>query len=160
MVKRSTIIIGLLAAVVLLTSQLDWSFAGLRIWMTASQPLAAGEAPYRGLEGETGYTATAITDELKLPWSFSFLPSGDILVSERRGSLQRLITNGTSLQEIDGVPEVYFKGQGGLLDVAVHPQFESNQLIYLSYSAPIEGGSTTRLARARLVENELQDLSV
>ena len=63
-------------------------------------------------------------------------------------------------EPIDGVPEVYARGQGGLLDVALDPGFASNRVIYLSYAAPGEGGNSTRVARARLGEGRLEDLKV
>jgi glucose/arabinose dehydrogenase len=80
----------------------------------------------------------------------AFLPDGDILVTERDGRL-RLVRNGRLQQEpLDGVPPVAARGQGGLLDVALHPDFATNRLVYLSYSKPGQRGATTAVVRGRL----------
>jgi glucose/arabinose dehydrogenase len=92
------------------------------------------------------------------PWSLAFLPNGDILVTERVGRL-RLVRNGTlDPRPIAGVPEVWAMGQGGLLEVALHPRFAENQLIYLTYSKSGERGNTTALARGRFTDAALIDL--
>ena len=99
-----------------------------------------------------------VTDSLEAIWGFTFLPDGDILATERPGRL-RLIRNGTLLNEpISGVPEVFARGQGGLLDVVLHPDFESNQLVYLSYAKPMDDNSTTAVARGRLQGLALVDV--
>jgi glucose/arabinose dehydrogenase len=92
------------------------------------------------------------------PWSLAFLPNGDMLVTERVGRL-RIIRNGELRpMPVAGVPEVELGGQGGLLDIALHPKFAENRLIYLSYAAAGEGGSGTEVARAHLIDDELVDL--
>jgi glucose/arabinose dehydrogenase len=101
---------------------------------------------------------TVVTEGLEALWGFTFLPNGDILATERDGRL-RLISNGALLEDaISGVPEVYARGQGGLLDVALHPDFASNRLVYLSYSKPLDGNSTTAVARGRLQGMALVDV--
>ncbi|MGB1048707.1 MAG: PQQ-dependent sugar dehydrogenase [Rhodothermales bacterium] len=91
-----------------------------------------------------------VTNGLSSLWGFTFLPNGDILVTERDGRL-RVIQDGVLAEgSISGVPEVYARGQGGLLDVAIHPQFEENGWVYLSYAKPYDGNSTTAVARGRL----------
>jgi len=94
---------------------------------------------------------------LDSPWSMVFLPSGDILVTERPGRL-RLISNGKLDDEpISGLPEIQFGTHGGLLDVALHPNFERNHWIYLTYSKGGERGVTTALSRGRLEGKRLVD---
>jgi glucose/arabinose dehydrogenase len=97
------------------------------------------------------------------PWSLAFLPNGDMLVSERPGRL-RLVRNGSLQPEpIAGVPGVAAGGQGGLLEVALHPKFAENRFVYLTYSKKGERGNTTALARGRFDGNalsEVQDLFV
>jgi glucose/arabinose dehydrogenase len=84
------------------------------------------------------------------PWSLAFLPNGDILVSEKPGRL-RLVRGGVlDPQPISGVPQVFAEGQGGLLEVALHPRFAENRLIYLTYSKGTADRNTTALARGRL----------
>jgi glucose/arabinose dehydrogenase len=89
----------------------------------------------------------------------AFLPNGDMLVTERPGRL-RIVRSGVLQPEpIAGTPRVRYEGQGGLLEVALHPEFQSNQLLYLSYSHPNEDASegTTAVGRGRLVGDRLVD---
>jgi len=95
---------------------------------------------------------------LEDPWSLTFLPSGDILVTEKPGRLRLVRAGVLEPRPIAGVPEVATIGQGGLLEVALHPDFAENQLIYLTYAKPGAGGQTTALARARLDGVTLVDL--
>jgi len=91
------------------------------------------------------------------PWSVAFLPGGDLLVTERAGRL-RIVRGGKLLPTpVAGVPAVVAAGQGGLLDVALHPAFAQNKIIYLTYSKQITGGSTTALYRARFENDALVD---
>jgi glucose/arabinose dehydrogenase len=92
------------------------------------------------------------------PWGLAFLPDGKILITERKGEIL-IFNDGKILDEkIQQVPTVYANGQGGLLDIQLHSDFENNQLIYLSYSKPGEVGGATTIARAKLVGNTLTDL--
>ena len=94
-----------------------------------------------------------VTRDLDIPWSIDFLPDGRMLVAERPGRL-RLYDDGKPSPPVRGVPKVQHRGQGGLMDVAPHPDFENNQWLYISYSDPGErrNESMTRIIRARLVE--------
>jgi len=101
-----------------------------------------------------------ISTGLEIPWGLAFLPNNDLLIADRNGKLYRQVPEGTKV-EISGVPKVKYERQGGLLDVVVHPNFESNQTIYLSYSKPKgEKESTTAILMARLVNNELIDQKI
>jgi len=94
---------------------------------------------------------------LENPWSLTFLPNSDILVTERVGRL-RIVRNGVlDPRPITGVPQVFAMGQGGLLEVALHPRFSENRLIYLTYSKPGERGNTTALLRGRLDGTAITD---
>lgn len=95
-------------------------------------------------------------DEVKIPWGMEFLPNGDMLVSDRGGSLYRIDQKG-ELHEISGVPRVKSRGQGGLLDVELHPKFEQNAYVYLSFSKPGEtvNKATTAVVRATLERDVL-----
>ncbi|MEY3746896.1 MAG: hypothetical protein RL194_355 [Pseudomonadota bacterium] len=91
-----------------------------------------------------------LTDKLNAPWGMAFLPDGRILVTEKSGQL-RMIENGKLLpQPVAGAPKVVDSGQGGLLDVALHPQYAQNGWIYLSYSARGADGVGTEVMRAKL----------
>jgi glucose/arabinose dehydrogenase len=97
---------------------------------------------------------------LENPWGLAFLPDGRMLVTERPGRLRLVTKDGTISEPLTGVPEVFAKGQGGLLDVALDPNFASNGLVYLSYSEPGEGGAGTAVARGKLGEASLDDVEV
>lgn len=94
------------------------------------------------------------------PWAIEFLPDGRALVTERPGRLRIVARNGTLSAPLTGVPAVHAVGQGGLLDVALDPDFAANATIYLSYAEAGTGGSGTTVARARLTETGLQDVRV
>jgi glucose/arabinose dehydrogenase len=106
----------------------------------------------------TGTAACATTDapfdvtpvaEFEQPWALAFLPDGALLVTEMRGVLS--VYDDGELHRIAGVPEVEFAGQGGLGDVILHPDFAANDLVYLSYAEPGDGGTSgAAVARARL----------
>jgi glucose/arabinose dehydrogenase len=105
--------------------------------------------------------AEVVARDLEHPWALAFLPDGRMLVTERPGRLRIVTTNGTVSAPLTGVPRVHAVGQGGLLDVALDPDFSQNRLIYLSYAEPGEGGSAgTAVARARLAEGGLEDVRV
>jgi glucose/arabinose dehydrogenase len=95
---------------------------------------------------------------LASPWSLAFLPNGDMLITEKPGRL-RIARNGTlDPQPVAGTPAVFAAGQGGLLEVALHPQFAKNQLVYLTYSKAREKEATTALARGRFDGKALVDV--
>ena len=119
-------------------------------------PLDAQTQLFRAERGP--YRVTTVVPELQDPWSMAWLPNGDMLVTERPGRL-RVVRGGVLQAEaIAGVPRVRYGGQGGLLDVVLHPDFASNRLIYLSYSKPNADGSegTTAVLRGRLEGNRLE----
>ena len=99
-----------------------------------------------------------VTKGLQYPWGMAFLPNGDILVTERPGRL-RVIRDGVLEPEpITGVPEVLARGSSGLLDVALHPRFVDNNLVYLTYSKAGEDGPRMALARGRFDGSALRDV--
>jgi glucose/arabinose dehydrogenase len=102
-----------------------------------------------------------VTDQLSHPWSLAFLPNGDMLVSERRGQLRLVKENGGLLaQPISGLPAIRQHGQGGLLDLALHPEFKNNRLLYFSYAESGPGGVGTAVARGRLRGHKLEGVEV
>lgn len=102
-----------------------------------------------------------LANGLNHPWAIEFLPDGRVLVTERSGDL-RILNKDTSLSDpITGVPEVFAQEQGGLLDVAVDPDFEQNKRIYLSFAEPGENGTaSTALGYGTLSENSIQNFQV
>ena len=106
------------------------------------------------------FQVVTVADGLVNPWSMAFLPGGDMLITERPGRL-RIVRHGRLLDEpAEGVPEVLAQGQGGLFDVVPHPDFESNRLLYLSFSKPIGDGSeaTTAVVRGRFENDRLTNI--
>lgn len=109
---------------------------------------------------EHRFKVTILFDDLTHPWGLAFLPDGRMLVTERPGQLNLLDPADVSRTVIAGTPEVATVGQGGLLDVVLHPDFEQNGWLYLSYSAPGEEGSVTSVGRGRLQGERLADFEV
>jgi glucose/arabinose dehydrogenase len=101
---------------------------------------------------------STIAAGLDHPWGLAFLPDGRKLVTERSGQLRIVEADGRLSAPLANVPAVYARGQGGLLDVALDPQFEQNRTLYLSYAEPGAGGASTAVARARLEEGQLADV--
>jgi len=94
--------------------------------------------------------AETIAGGLEHPWGLAFLPDGGAIVTERPGRI-RMIADGAVSEPVAGVPDVVARGQGGLLDVAIAPDFAQSGTIFFTYSEPGSGGQGTALARARLI---------
>lgn len=125
--------------------------ASLTVAGVSSQAYAVEET----FETETGaIQVSTIASGLSHPWAIAFLPGdGGMLVTERPGNLRRIGSDGSVSEPVEGVPEVDARGQGGLLDVALDPQFQENRLVYLSFAEAGEGGNGTAVARGRLNED-------
>ena len=87
-----------------------------------------------------------------------WLPDGRMLVTERAGEILVFKDDKYTGEKLTGVPAVFAKGQGGLLDITLHPDYKNNQWIYISYSKPVEGGATTAISRFKLNGNQVTDL--
>lgn len=124
----------------------------------AADPAAVGEPVGTHESGQTGFRLVRVVGGLSEPWGFAFLPDGGVLVTERRGSLW--LVDGDDVRAVDGVPSVAAVGQGGLLDVALDPDFAANRRLYLSYSDRYELGVGTAVARASLLDGRLRDVEV
>ncbi|WP_414832943.1 PQQ-dependent sugar dehydrogenase [Afifella sp. YEN Y35] len=104
-----------------------------------------------------------VAEGLSHPWGLAFLPDGSMLVTERSGNLRHVTPAGDVSEPISGLPEVDNRSQGGLLDIALDPDFEENRLVYWSYAEPGDGGTTsTAVARGELSDDgtEMQDVQV
>ena len=121
---------------------------------------AAGAAAQTYRSDAHAFRIVKLVEGLDHPWSLAFLPDGRMLVTERPGRLRVIADGKLEPKPIDGLPEVTQYGQGGLHDVALHPQFEQNRLVYLAYAARGADGVGTELARARLGEGRLENLRV
>jgi len=104
---------------------------------------------------KASYSLKMLTLDLEQPWGMAFLPDGRLLITERPGRL-RIFANGRlERAPVGGLPKVYARGQGGLLDICLHPDFVRNARLYLTYSGEGEGGAATVLARAEFRNNAL-----
>ena len=132
------------------------AFAGCR---NAPAQGPAAQSPNPGFTSGVVRTETVATG-LEHPWAVEQLPDGRFLVTERPGRLRLVSRDGRLSPPLTGVPDVAASGQGGLLDVALDPDFARNSTIYLAFSEPGEGGSGTAVARARLTDTGLRDVRV
>ena len=108
-------------------------------------------------QSDDAIRVVTVVEGLEHPWGMAFLPDGRMLVTERPGRL-RVIENGRLRAEpIAGLPPIAAQGQGGLLDVAPHPDFASNGWIYLSYAGAGPGGVGTEVGRGRLVDGRIDE---
>tara|TARA_R110002111_G_scaffold183931_2_gene249646 strand:- start:19395 stop:20495 length:1101 start_codon:yes stop_codon:yes gene_type:complete len=101
-----------------------------------------------------------IVSDLNIPWGFTFLPDSSMLITEKSGQLIHFKDGKKT--NISGLPEIYVRGQGGLLDVILHPNYKINGWLYFSYASPDgkENGGNTAIARAKLKDNSLTDLEI
>ena len=107
------------------------------------------------------FRVQTVTEGLEFPWGLAFLPDGRMLVSERPGRLRLIAADGRlDPKPIGGLPPIAAVGQGGLLDVALHPDFARNALVYLSFAADGPGGYGTEVLRGRLDGHVLRDVQV
>ena len=123
---------------------------------------APSQKPAQALASQAGVMeVTEVARGLEHPWAMTFLPDGSLLVTERAGRLRKVGTDGSISAPLAGVPTVFAEGQGGLLDVALSPNFANNQRVYLSYAEPGENGSAgTAVAYGTLGAAGLENLKV
>lgn len=103
----------------------------------------------------SNFTVQKLYEELKNPWGMVWLPDGRMLVTERSGEILVFKNDKYTGQKLVGVPKVFNEGQGGLMDIKIHPDYAKNKWIYISYSKPVEGGATTAIMRFKLDKNQL-----
>ncbi|MBL8269590.1 PQQ-dependent sugar dehydrogenase [Steroidobacter sp.] len=118
------------------------------------KPAFAGQTRAPAIKSEFAIDVSVVAKDLNGAWAFEFLPDERILVTERRGDLRIVGKDGKVSAPLKGLPKVYFEGQGGLLDVALDPQFATNRTIYWTYAEPREGGNGTTLAKGVLSADE------
>ncbi|SOE01001.1 PQQ-dependent sugar dehydrogenase [Caenispirillum bisanense] len=132
----------------------------------ASGPAAAQKPDVGGPEVELQTSAgpiqvKTVAEGLARPWGMDFLPDGRVLVTERPGRLRIVGPDGSLSEPVQGTPEVFSQGQGGLLDVRVHPDFAETGWVYLTFAEPGEGGTaSTAVARGKLEGETLTDVEV
>jgi glucose/arabinose dehydrogenase len=102
------------------------------------------------VKSNVAFDVTVVAKGLDHPWAVEPLPDGNLLVTEKAGQMRIVSANGQVGRPLAGVPKVDARGQGGLLDVALSPKFDSDRTIFWSYSEPRQGGNATSVARAVL----------
>jgi len=100
-----------------------------------------------------------LLNNISVPWGFTFINSNEVLFTEKQGKVFRYVISTNTLTEITGLPAIAQNGQGGLLDIALHPNFSSNSFVYITYAVSATGGQTTALGRGKLVGNQLQNFT-
>ncbi len=124
--------------------------AALLLPLVACAPRACASEESLQSSQHHDFKLVTVVEGLENPWALAFLPDGGMLVTEKPGRL-RMVRDGKLLPEaVAGLPEITVVGQGGLLDVALHPDFARNRWVYLSYAAEGEGGYGTRVSRGKL----------
>jgi glucose/arabinose dehydrogenase len=139
---------------------MQWSraFIGISVVTLLCGPAISQE---RVIETQAGrLRVQTVAEKLDHPWGLAFLPDGRMLITERSGRLRVLTRDGAVSAPVAGVPPVFARGQGGLLDVVIDPDFEANGLVYISYAEPGERGASTAVARGKLADSRLQDVHV
>ena len=104
--------------------------------------------------------AVTVASGLSHPWGLAFLPDGRMLVTERDGRMRIVKADGTLGSALTGLPQIAADGQGGLLDVVLDPDFATNNTIWFTYSEPGDGGAGTAVAKARLAESGIDQVTV
>lgn len=138
-----------------------WVSSGLLYVLSAGCTAQTGPAPVSADVPEAqGWRTEVVIEGLSHPWSIAWLPDGSALITERAGRL-RLIRNGQLDPEpVAGLPPVLAHGQGGLLDIALHPDFAKNQWVYLTFATGSPEANRTALARGRFDGRALRDTEV
>lgn len=133
----------------------------MRIQMLASAALiifgvgvAQAAEPKNFQSQKHGFRLVPVSQPLDQPWGLTFLPDGRMLVTQKEGKLRIVGKNGQLSAPLRGLPDIEEYGQGGLLDVALHPAFAQNRWVYLSHVRPASGGMTTAVSRARLTASD------
>lgn len=113
-------------------------------------PDAAGQEVRAFQSSDYTLKLVTVTEGLRHPWGMAFLPDGRMIVTEREGDIRLVTKDGEKSQPLKGAPKAYVGGQGGILDIALDPNFATNSLVYISFSEPGPGGAGTAVLRAAL----------
>ena len=131
------------------------------LFFTLYLSCAQDNPPFIESPSEINYSYETVVDGIDIPWGMAFISESDFLATEISGTLYRVI-NGKKIV-VEGLPELYVRGQGGLLDVALHPDYINNNIIYMTISSNTEGdseGGNTALYSAILDGNSLKDVKL
>ena len=118
------------------------------------KPAFAGQTRIKEVKIKTAYQVDVINSDLEKPWGMVNLPDGRFLITSKSGSMSILSTDGKLLTKVEGFLKVDSRAQGGLLDVALDPDFAQNRMIYFTFSEPVEGGNHTAVGKGKLSTDE------
>ena len=106
------------------------------------------------------YNIEKVEHNFNHPWSSATLPNGDILVTELIGKIKRIDIKTREVIDINGIPNALFRGQGGLSDIILHPEFEKNSIVLISFSYGEKNKNTLKVISAELIRNELMNKKI
>jgi aldose sugar dehydrogenase len=118
------------------------------------RPAFDGQTRINGVTTKTPYETTLLSEELNKPWGIAILPDGRLLITEKKGSMRIVTTDGKVSGAISGLPDVNSNGQGGLLGLTIDPSFTNNRMVYWSYSENTSNGTLTVVAKGKLAADE------
>lgn len=122
---------------------------------TDYKPAFEGQTRAPGLKTQTAYEVSVVTDKLNTPWGAAVLPDGRLLITEKEDGVMRIVAaDGTVSDAITGLPKVDPAGQGGLLGLALDPNFASNRMVYWLFAEPSAEGNHTAVAKGKLSDDE------
>jgi len=143
-----------------MTPRLSFATILLLVAICSGRSLAQPYITESDVPAERGFRAVTILRGLEHPWGMAWLPNSDVLVTERPGRLRRVQDSRLASKPIAGVPKVFDSGQGGLLDISLHPRFEENRRLYFTYADGNTLSNRTRVATAVLNGNRLDNWQV
>jgi len=118
------------------------------------KPAFIGQTRIKGVKTKTPFESKVLTESLKKPWGIAVLPDGRLLITQKSGTLRLADASGAISEDITGLPAVNDSGQGGLLDIAIDPDFDRNRTVYWTFSEQSNRGSLTAVAKGRLANDE------
>ena len=138
----------------------NWTFAAILAFGLSgfglSGLIASTQASAKGM---VGYNLETIVDGLDSPWGLAILPDGDMLITELTGDLRHIRNGKLVAQAVAGVPQSLYGGQGGLMDIVIHPNYDENRYVYLSLSVGTDDANALRVIRGRFTGTALEDIS-
>lgn len=118
------------------------------------KPAFAGQTRIAGVKTKAAYEGKVLSTGLKAPWGITAMPDGRFLITEKRGNMRIATASGQLSEPITGLPEVNFRGQGGLLGLTLDPAFAQNKMVYWVFSEPSNEGNVTAVAKGKLSADE------
>ena len=138
----------------------NWTFAAILAFGLSGFGLSGLIASTQAsAQGMAGYNLETIVDGLDSPWGLAILPDGDMLITELTGDLRHIRNGKLVAQAVAGVPQSLYGGQGGLMDIVIHPNYDENRYVYLSLSVGTDDANALRVIRGRFTGTALEDIS-